>query len=118
MSKKITVWESWNHKTEKWSHNHIEDGWSDGAVRTDSSKDVPHMWLENRPTGTEQQTKAWRGQKWRKEHVYLVDGVVVKSLEKEVVLTSGYTVEEIAVAMVGSLILIRLVMFLFGVGDE
>ncbi len=115
MSKKITVWESWNHKAETWSHNHIEDDWSDGAVRTDSSKDVPHMWLENRPTGTEQQTKAWKGQKWRKEHAYLVDGVVVKSLEKEVVSTSGYAVDEIVIIGFGGLILIRAVMALLGV---
>lgn len=115
MSKKITVWESWSHKAEKWSHNHIEDGWSDGTVRTDSSKDVPHMWLENRPTGTEQQTKAWKGLKWRKEHVYLVDGVVVKSLEKEVVSTSGYAVDEIVIIGFGGLILIRVVMALLGV---
>ncbi len=53
MRKKVTIWESWNHKEKKWQHNHIEDGWVDG--------DIPGP------------KKAWKGQKWLKRLGWIVD---------------------------------------------
>lgn len=63
MLKPITVWKKFNVKTQKWDHNHIEDG---------------HVF-GNKPIGKfPEQTKKWRNNIWICNHRHLdIDGKVV-----------------------------------------
>ena len=66
--KPITLWTSWNVKTEMWEHNHIDDG---------------HI-VEEAPVGTtDGQRKAWKQKKWKKIFGYLNDNNQVVVCEKE-----------------------------------
>ena len=71
--KKVTCWKreklDKNHKpTGIFSHNHIEEGWSDD--------DSP------RPRGTVQKS-SWSGANWKKEFAYLVDNRVIMKYENK-----------------------------------
>jgi len=59
--KPITVWRKFNVETQRWEHNHIENG---------------HV-VANKPTGTAHQTKAWEKSTWMFEHKHLNDQEVV-----------------------------------------
>lgn len=54
----ITLWRSWNVKTETWDHNHMEEG--------HNSADAPEA-------ATDDQRKAWKQKKWKKVFGYLND---------------------------------------------
>jgi hypothetical protein len=61
----ITVWERLNIDSDEWQFNHIENG---------------HL-TQSKPVGDERQTKNWDRGVWRYKHMYLVDGVVVNTIE-------------------------------------
>ena len=62
--KPITTWKRFNEDTQKWSHNHIEDGHIEGD-----------QYLK--PVGSESQTANWSKGTWIHEHKHLHDNKVV-----------------------------------------
>ncbi len=54
-NKPVTVWKKFNVKSQKWDHNHIEDGHVSG----------------NKPIGNTTQTKNWDEGTWIYEQLYI-----------------------------------------------
>lgn len=61
-TKPITIWSRFNYKTETFDHNHIEDGYVDGAFPVPRFPDQ----------------KGWPQLKWKREHAQLVNNVVTR----------------------------------------
>lgn len=61
---KITSWQRWNSKKEKWDHNHIEYGWKEN--------EVPLPIVEN---SIDQ--KSWKKDKWKKELLFIKDSKII-----------------------------------------
>jgi len=59
--KPITSWSKYNRKTKQWRHNHIEDG---------------HI-TKDFPTGTSEQTEAWKSGLWTQYYEYMDSNRVV-----------------------------------------
>ncbi len=111
--KQITIWESWDQKTDRWNHNHIEDGWVEGSKPTPKSKE---------------QKKPWSGQAWKKEFGWLINSIVEgtghvsygaistgKIAVKPKSVFSLTKFERIMIIGFGGLILIRVAIVLLGV---
>ncbi len=63
----VTVWKRFNVDSQKWDHNHIEDG----HIGT-----MDNQYLK--PIGDDDQTRSWAKGTWIHLHEYLVNGRVQK----------------------------------------
>ena len=68
--KKVTIWEQYEKKSDSFSHNHIEEGWSEEESPKPKKSEF------------KSQTKGWlSADGWRKFHGYEKNGKVFHTLE-------------------------------------